>query len=133
MIAILLPLLAATTGNLDDPVDCENAMTQQDMNICAHRDYLAADELLNQQWDRTAAAMRERDAQWGDSFDERPGYFEVLLESQRAWLQYRDAQCAVEGYWARGGSLEPLLVSGCLTLLTRRRTEELREIADYPD
>ena len=105
-------------------------MTQQDMNICAHRDYLAADELLNQQWERTAAAMRERDAQWGDSFDERPGYFEVLLESQRAWLQYRDAQCAVEGYWARGGSLEPLLVSGCLTLLTRRRTEELREIAD---
>jgi uncharacterized protein YecT (DUF1311 family) len=89
---------------------------------------------LNAQWKITAAAMKARDAgsanYRGD--DTRAGYFESLLEAQRAWLRYRDAHCRTEGYIARGGSMEPMLVSGCKAHLTRMRTEELKALVDVP-
>ena len=107
-------------------LDCGNAMTQTDMNQCAAREFDRADRALNVQWTRTAEEMRRRDA---TAFrDGRPGYFQTLLESQRAWLNYRDTQCRVEGYYARGGSLEPLLVATCKTQLTQERTQTLRDL-----
>ena len=103
---------------------------QQEMNICAHRDYLIADAALNAQWLLTRQAMRERDSEADNpDWDDRPGHFDTLLEGQRAWIAYRDAHCRSEGYIARGGSLEPLLVSTCKTRLTQQRTEQLRELA----
>ncbi len=108
---------------------------QQEMNICAHRDFLMVDAALNAQWRLTRDAMKARDAQWESykpAHDTRPGWFESLLQSQRAWLTYRDAHCRVEGYSARGGSLEPLLVSTCKTALTEARTKELFELAQSP-
>ncbi|MEM9310349.1 MAG: lysozyme inhibitor LprI family protein, partial [Pseudomonadota bacterium] len=65
--------------------------------------------------------------------DTRPGWFASLLEAQRAWITYRDAHCRVDGYTARGGSLEPLLVSTCKTALTKARTNQLKELAQSPN
>ncbi len=109
-------------------IDCEDAMTQADMNWCAAQDYNRADEALNRQWSATAAEMKRRDARGPD--DGRPGYFQTLLEAQRAWLTYRDAHCRSEGFYARGGSLEPLLVATCKTDLTEARTEQLASLAE---
>lgn len=133
----LLPLLAAQGAATVLPA-CDRAKAeqgiQQEMNICAHRDYLIADRKLNAQWTITAAKMKAQDrASDLPEWDERPGFFDTLLEAQRAWLKYRDNHCAAEGYWARGGSLEPLLVSTCKRHLTEKRTEELRALADWPD
>lgn len=131
MIASLLLMLAATAEDLP-PCDEEAAErgVQQEMNICAHREYLIADAALNEQWRITRAHMRERDNQHDATYDERPGYFEVLIAAQRAWLQYRDAHCQSEGYEARGGSLEPLLVATCKRRLSEERTEQLRSLAE---
>jgi len=78
--------------------------------------------------------MKQRDAEWAEigSADQRPGFFKSLLEAQRGWLRYRDAHCRVDGYAARGGSLEPLLVATCKTRLTRLRTAELKELVEVP-
>ena len=139
MISILLLLLQAVPAPANLP-DCDQAAAergiQQDMNICAHRDYLIADAALNAQWRVTRDKMKARDADWESykpDHDTRPGWFASLLESQRAWLIYRDAQCRVDGYTARGGSLEPLLVSTCKTALTEARTQELKALAESPD
>ena len=102
------------------------------MTICASREYEQADAALNAQWTLTAAAMRERDAASQELRDKRPGYFEMLLAAQRAWLRYRDAHCSVEGFYARGGSLEPMLMATCKAKLTRQRTGQLRELAAWP-
>jgi len=109
---------------------------QQEMNICAAHDLKAADDALNVQWTITRDKMKSQDADyeayqstWDDG---QPGYFESLLEAQRAWLKYRDAHCRLDGYNARGGSLEPLLVTTCKTALTTARTEELRQLAEHP-
>ena len=137
---ILMLMLTQATPLPADLPDCDEEAaefgTQQDMNICAHRDFLIADAALNAQWKVTRAKMKERDAEWEGykpDYDTRPGWFASLLESQRAWLTYRDAHCRVDGYTARGGSLEPLLVSTCKTALTNARTEELRELAESPN
>lgn len=111
-------------------IDCENAMTQRDMNYCAGEDFKAADKALNAQWSLTAEAMKERDAAAADTADDgRDGYFEALLKAQRAWISYRDAHCVTVGYDARGGTLEPLLYSSCMAHLTRLRTADLEELA----
>lgn len=111
-------------------IDCEEPMTQMAMNHCAFEDYKEADAALNAQWTLTSAAMKQRDE---DSppldWDDRAGYFDTLLEAQRAWITYRDAHCRSEGYRARGGTLEPLLVSSCKAHLTRLRTADLEELA----
>lgn len=131
MIAALLLVLASPA---DDLPSCDEEAAergvQQEMNICAHREYLIADAALNEQWKLTSAHMRELDANFESSWDERPGYFETLLEAQRAWLTYRDAHCRSEGYGARGGSLEPLLVATCKRALTEERTQQLRSLAE---
>ncbi len=126
MIAMLPLLLMA-----GEPVlDCENAMTQMAMNRCAYLDNEAADAALNAQWKITAAAMKQRDTELDRDYDMRQGHFDTLLAAQRAWMAYRDAHCRNEGYFARGGSMEPMLVSGCLTQLTRVRTAQLAELVE---
>ena len=126
-----LALLLLAQAPADAPQwNCDEPIAQQELNYCAHQDYLAADADLNAQWGITSAEMKERDkGGWGEE-DGRPGYFETLLEGQRAWLKYRDAQCTSEGYWARGGSMEHMLRSYCLARLTKLRTAELRELVE---
>lgn len=133
----MFPLLALLQAQASDNPECDQDKADQgiqiEMNICAHRDFLEADADLNAQWKITADKMRALDEGAYVIDDGRPGYFAALLEAQRAWLAYRDAHCATEGYWARGGSMEPLLVSGCLAALTTARTEQLRQLAEYPN
>ena len=126
MIALLSLLLMAG----EPALDCDRAGTQMAMNRCAHLDYEAADAALNAQWKITAAAMKQRDTDLDREYDTRQGYFGTLLAAQRAWLAYRDAHCRSEGYFARGGSMEPMLVSGCLAQLTRVRTAQLAELVE---
>ena len=121
----LAMLLAAQTPD----IDCENAMTQMEMNFCAHQDFKQADAKLNAQWKLTSAAMKLRDENFESTYDDRAGYHETLLEAQRAWLKFRDAHCRSEGYFARGGSMEPMLVSSCMAHQTNIRTAELEELA----
>ncbi|MEO0417410.1 MAG: lysozyme inhibitor LprI family protein [Pseudomonadota bacterium] len=139
MISTLLLLAPAAPMAVDLPKCDQEAAergVQQEMNICAHRDFLIADAALNAQWKVTRAKMKARDADWESykpDYATRPGWFASLLEAQRAWLSYRDAHCRVDGYAARGGSLEPLLVSTCKTALTEARTQELTALAESPD
>lgn len=118
--------VAATPPNPD--WNCDDPMAQQEMNWCAYQDYLTADAELNDQWKLTSQVMKDHDAHFDNTYDDRPGYFATLLEAQRAWIAYRDAHCRSDGYYARGGSMEPLLISSCKTALTKQRTEQLREL-----
>ncbi len=133
MIAELILLLSSPQAEAYLPECNEEALErgiQQEMNICAYRDYILADRELNAQWKLTSAKMKARDRTWEPEWDDRPGYFASLLEAQRAWITFRDAHCRVDGFSARGGSLEPLLVSTCKTALTKARTAQLKALAD---
>lgn len=106
--------------------NCDNPQTQVDMNICAGQDYKAADAELNDVYRTAIAAMKQADA--GLPSDLK-GAEKALREAQRAWLPYRDKTCRAYGFMARGGSMESMLVGRCLAELTRRRTQELKDMA----
>ena len=125
MIAVTALLLLAPPGAAEATDECDDPQAQQLMNICAARDFASADAALNEQWELTVAAMKEADAERGRD-DGQPGYYATLLEGQRAWLRYRDAQCLAESFEARGGSMQPMLESFCKTYMTELRTQQLR-------
>lgn len=131
MIISAVILSAASLAVAGEPqVDCDNAMTQADMNICSYRDYQQADKELNAQWKITADVQKRNDRDSRAVKDGRPGYFETLLAAQRAWLTFRDIHCRSEGYAMRGGSAEPLVTNGCRATLTRTRTAQLKDLAE---
>ena len=104
--------------------------TQADMNRQVGASYVQADATMTAQWKRTLAYMKGRDAQnrsRGGGF----GYAAALLESQRAWLKFRDTQCVIEGGQYAGGSAQGMTVAGCRTDLTRARTAQLKSMIWY--
>ena len=122
---VLLKDAPASSEDVRD-VDCNNAMTQADMNQCSAEDYRKADAAMNAQWAETRAVLIEWDKTTGAAKD--AGAAKRLLASQRAWLAYRDQACELEGYSVDGGSMQPLMISGCLAQITTRRTEELKSL-----
>lgn len=103
------------------------AQTQARMNQRAGAAFARADAAMTAQWQRTHAYMKGRDARnpgRGGGF----GYAAALLESQRAWLRFRDTQCVIEGAEFAGGSAQGMAQATCRTRLTDARTAQLRTL-----
>ncbi|XDA99182.1 lysozyme inhibitor LprI family protein [Sulfitobacter sp. LCG007] len=94
--------------------DCANPVTQIDMNACAQIAWQQSDATLNQLWARAKPLA------------DQMGLGAQLLDSQRAWLSYRDAACGFEQAVFGGGSIAPMVYSNCMKRLTDRRNEDLR-------
>ena len=112
-------------------IDCANAMAQMDLNQCAYQEWEAADVELNAAYKRAIGLLQEWDANLPE--DEQGGA-DALKAAQRAWITFRDQACAAEGYAMKGGSAEPLLIYGCMRVLTEERTGHLTGMLDaYAD
>jgi uncharacterized protein YecT (DUF1311 family) len=106
--------------------NCDDPQNQAEMNRCAGLDFERADAELNTLWREVIAGAREMDREINREYDQAPTSEEVLRQSQRAWVTFRDAHCAYEGHEARGGSMESMLYNGCRARLTRERIAQLR-------
>lgn len=136
---ILLPIfvsIAAPAGALvqpelpdahaiEDP-DCGGNTAQ--MVECANRIFDRADRELNVAWKESIAALEREDRTLDDHREPRA---DIARTAQRAWLAFRDAQCAADAdSEARGGTLYPLVYIGCRTDMTRARTQQLRPMVE---
>lgn len=131
MIRALLVLACLTLPAAAQEIDCPNAMAQMELNQCAYEDWEAADAELNAAYQRAKELLQDWDANLPE--DEQGGA-EALKQAQRAWITFRDKACEAEGYAMRGGSAEPLLVYGCMRLLTEERTGHLTGMVEaYAD
>ena len=106
---------AQATVATESKADCQDAMTQTAMNICSSEAYQAEDALLNQNYKALRAKL---------SIGER----EELKHVQLTWLKYRDLHCAFESARYEGGSIYPLIISGCLHRLTQQRNSVLDDM-----
>ena len=108
-------LFAVTTARAqdDEQVDCKNAMAQHDMNICADRDFQAADRNLNSTYKSVMARL------------DVPGR-ERLRAEERGWIVRRDKECNAEAAEERGGSIYPMVLSECLMEKTKARIKVLK-------
>jgi len=99
--------------------DCGQFVTQTDLNQCAGDNAAAADKALNALYKKVAAKLDDKDSQ------------AALLKAERAWIAYRDAQCAYEtGPQEGGGSIWPMEQSLCLQRMTDARLKELGQLPE---
>jgi uncharacterized protein YecT (DUF1311 family) len=96
--------------------------TTADMKTCASYSFTAEDIRLNQIY---STVLKISDAK---------GARKSLVESQRAWIKYRDLACVFDGkVGAGGGTMEGLYVLRCKELLTKQRADHLQDIANQND
>lgn len=112
-------LFLGGTAAAQSAEDCRSGGGPALMNACAGQEYEAADAALNTAW--TSAK----------SFADVIGQGRALLEAQRAWLTYRDAACTVHASQFEGGSLQPWVLTNCMSDLTKARTAMLLEFNPY--
>ena len=108
LIAGLMLLCAAPAWALD----CKKASTQADMNACAAQSFGKADAALNAAY-KDLMAKQDKAGQAG------------LKKAQRAWLQYRDLQCAFNTAGSFGGTVHPMVLAACREALTKAQTAVL--------
>ncbi len=114
--------LAASIAVADDVAlyavrDCGKFTTQMDLNECAGANLHAADAALNKVYQQVMA-------QQGDASSK-----EQLKDVERAWIAYRDKECAFEvGPRQDGGSIWPMEMSICLEAKTAARIRELTRL-----
>ena len=82
---------------------------------------LKADAALNELWPKLKARAQDNDKDAG-----KTEYADALLASQRAWISFRDAECAWQAMEMHGGSGEPMLLYGCQARLTQQRIKQLQ-------
>jgi uncharacterized protein YecT (DUF1311 family) len=116
---VLLCLLAAISCSAQEqkkPDPCENAQTTAEMRDCAGKEYEAADAELNKVYQQLMSKL------------DTEGHQTALKEAQLAWIKFRDANCDFESYLNRGGTIYPIVNTGCQTGMTINRTKELQEM-----
>ncbi|MBE9227355.1 lysozyme inhibitor LprI family protein [Phormidium sp. LEGE 05292] len=94
--------------------NCKDPQTQLEINICAGIEYRNADKRLNQVYQqlmpKLSAARKQK-----------------FILAQRAWINFRDANCEFERSQFEGGTIAPAIQAGCLTQLTKTRTAQLEK------
>ena len=119
MIGLLL-LLAAGAADT-----CGDKPNQTAMTMCEKAVADRADAEMNVAWKQVYPAMQRLDR------TQEPGFSAALLASQRAWIAFRDAECRIESYEWRGGTMQPFTENQCRTEVTRTRTRQLRMMLDW--
>ncbi|TIP34814.1 MAG: DUF1311 domain-containing protein, partial [Mesorhizobium sp.] len=101
---LLLPacLVLLATAPAARAQECDrNDDSQSMLNICADADYQAADAKLNDAYKNIVSHNDQASNK-------------LLQTAQRAWIAFRDAECAYDTADSQGGSIHPMELSQCL-------------------
>jgi uncharacterized protein YecT (DUF1311 family) len=109
VLALLVPVLPVRAA------DCARAADQLTLNTCADASYRTADAELNRLYRQITGRLQ------GEADTAK-----ALVAAQRAWLAFRDAECTFATADVAGGSIYPMIYSGCLEGLTRKRIADLK-------
>ncbi|QKZ12285.1 lysozyme inhibitor LprI family protein [Spirosoma sp. KUDC1026] len=101
------------------PLDCDEAMSQTELNRCAWERLERADRQLNTLYKRLIGQLPA---------DSRA----LVVKAQRQWLLYRDAHCAYYDKTYEGGSMQPMVVALCKEATTLSRIRELQALLEEP-
>ena len=94
-------------------INCGEATTQLETNVCAGEQFKLADEELNRLYK--------------EKLDTLTADRESFRDMQRAWLVFRDKACFYEtGPREEGGSSWPLTDATCMEYHTKKRIEDLK-------
>jgi len=116
---LAVPLLAGA-ARADD---CANAQDQATLNECAGKAFDAADAKLNDAYKQIEGRLKD------DAASKK-----LLVDAQRAWIAFRDAECGFQGGPRdQAGSMYPMVVAGCQESLTDIRLKDLQRYLNCKD
>ena len=110
-IAFALPLFVGA-ARADECADPPNQLA---MNECGGKAFREADRKLNEAYGQIVNRLRQ------DAATRKQ-----LVGAQRAWVAFRDAECAFKSSSGEGGSIHPLLLTTCWKTLTDNRLKDLQ-------
>ncbi len=93
--------------------ECDGRGSQTDLNLCEGENFKQADAKLNAVYARLLKKI---------SAAGQP----KLRQAQKAWIAYRDAQCAFETLGTIDGSIHSMVVAQCLADVTEQQTKRLQ-------
>jgi uncharacterized protein YecT (DUF1311 family) len=117
--AILSVMFAVFVLQTARAQSCDDAQSEAEMQVCTDKAYKASNAELN-------ALYRKIQKRLADDKDTG----QLLVKAQRAWLSFRDAECAFSSSGAAGGSVYPTTLSMCLDDLTRKRVNDFKGYLD---
>ena len=94
----LMMLPAVPAAYADECAD----QTQSGLDRCAQAAYDKADGALNRSYKEIVRRLKDDAATT-----------KLLVTAQKAWIAYRDAECAFSSSANAGGSIYPMVVSNC--------------------
>lgn len=118
LLLIILPtvVIATEMGHAQiiaqQGIKCNPEGNTIEMRKCATDEYQRQDGKLNQVYQKLVSQLEGERKQ-------------KLVIAQRSWITFRDKNCSFVSSEASGGTLEPLLYTGCLSELTKKRTDDL--------
>jgi uncharacterized protein YecT (DUF1311 family) len=117
-VGVALLLLAAPSAAKATDVNCAKADNQAALNLCAAKELQNADKQLN--------SVRKELAKRIDD----PAAKAALNEAQKAWEEYRDAECKFESSGVAGAAAEQMAVAFCQVQRARTRINVLNRILE---
>lgn len=115
-------ILAATS-----PCAAAAIKSNRDQSECVQRLSEQVERDLNDQWRATLYVVKQENAENRREKANKPDLVQGLLQSQRAWLRYRQAQCGMISDQFAGGTGWGDYLTYCLIDLTRQRTYVLKK------
>ncbi len=113
LVTMFVGLLGLTNPAQAD--ECADPPNQLAMNECSGKAFEEADRKLNDTYQHIMSRV-------GDDAATK----KLLVDAQRAWIAFRDAECMVRSSRGAGGSIYPLLVTTCRRFLTEDRLKDLQ-------
>jgi uncharacterized protein YecT (DUF1311 family) len=91
----------------------DDAKDQAALNECADAAFKKSDKKLNELYKQIEARLK-------DDADAK----KLLIQAQRDWVKFRDAECNFQTAEAAGGSMMPMLVAQCMDGLAQARAKD---------
>jgi uncharacterized protein YecT (DUF1311 family) len=91
----------------------DDAKDQLALNECADVAFKKSDKKLNELYKQIETRLK-------DDADTK----KLLIQAQRDWVKFRDAECSFQTAEAAGGSMMPMLVAQCMDGLAQSRVKD---------
>lgn len=98
---------------------CATQNSTLEINECAQQKFAAADKRLNTAY-QVVLKQLDRGA------DNGPFTKEALIDAQRKWVAFREADCKARAALYRGGSIAPSVYMECMIAHADERTKVLQ-------
>ena len=112
-----LSLIVGATASIARAADGCDApgLSQAELNECYCNAYKKADAELNVLYRQITARLKDDKATT-----------KLLVEAQRAWVAFRDAECDFSASGVSGGSAHGMILAICLDKLTLKRIDDFK-------